>query len=500
MLLVDRLMHKKFLTNAAILIFLNLLIKPFWLLGIDRIVQVKVGPADYGMYYALFNVTILFNIILDFGITNFNNKNIAQNNHLLNKHLSSILLIKGLLAVCYFVVMMGAALILGYRGYELGLLGVLGVNMFLNYFILYLRSNLAGLHLFKTDSVISVLDRMLMILFCGIFLWNTKTADQFNIEWFVGIQTGCYVITAIVTFIIVMNKASFKRLRWNVPFFYMILRKSFPFAILVLLMTFYNRLDAVMIERLLPAGDGEFSGDVQSGIYASSYRLLDAANMIAYLLAAILLPMFARMIKHKENVEELVKISSMLLLAPAVVVASVCFFYSHEVMYMLYADLFKKHPDYLVEAAAIFRVLMLCFAAFASTYIFGTLLTANGSLKQLNAMALCGIVLNLSLNWYLIPKYYAYGSAMASLITQFVLAAVQVIMAVYIFKMRINISLLVRFSLFAGAVMALTYFTKQLTGEWIFNMGIAIAGSGILVFATGLVNIKQVLGLMTNRG
>jgi O-antigen/teichoic acid export membrane protein len=341
---------------------------------------------------------------------------------------------------------------------------------------------------------------MLMILFCGIFLWNAKTADQFNIEWFVGIQTACYVITAIVTFIIVMNKASFKRLRWNVPFFYMILRKSFPFAILVLLMTFYNRLDAVMIERLLPAGDGEFSGDVQSGIYASSYRLLDAANMIAYLLAAILLPMFARMIKHKENVEELVKISSMLLLAPAVVVASVCFFYSHEVMYMLYADLFKKHPDYLVEAAAIFRVLMLCFAAFASTYIFGTLLTANGSLKQLNAMALCGIVLNLSLNWYLIPTDYAYGSAMASLITQFILAAVQVIMAVYIFKMRINIGLLVRFALFAGAVTALTYFSRQLTGQWIFNVGVAIAGSSILVFATGLVNIKQVLGLMTNRG
>jgi O-antigen/teichoic acid export membrane protein len=227
--------------------------------------------------------------------------------------------------------------------------------------------------------------------------------------------------------------------------------------------------------------------------------LLDAANMIAYLLAAILLPMFARMIKHKENVEELVKISSMLLLAPAVVVASVCFFYSHEVMFMLYADLFKKHPDYLVEAAAIFRVLMLCFAAFASTYIFGTLLTANGSLRQLNIMALCGIILNISLNWFLIPNHYAYGSAVASLITQFVLAGVQVIMAVYIFKMRINYSLLIRFALFAGAVGVLTYYSRLLTGQWIFNMGIALAGSGILVFATGLVNIKQVLGLMANR-
>lgn len=493
-------MHKKFLTNVAILIFLNLLIKPFWLLGIDRIVQVKVGPADYGLYYALFNVTILFNIILDFGITNFNNKNIAQNNHLLNKHLSSILLIKLMLMVAYFVVMMSAAVALGYRGYELGLLGVLGVNMFLNYFILYLRSNLAGLHLFKTDSVISILDRALMILVCGIFLWNDATADQFNIEWFVFIQTGCYVATALVTLVIVINKAEFKRLRWNVPFFLMILRKSFPFAILVLLMTFYNRIDAVMIERLLPAGDGEFGGDVQSGIYASSYRLLDAANMIAFLFAAILLPMFARMIKHKENVEELVKISSMLLLAPAVVVGSVCFFYSYDIMSMLYAGLFAKHPGYLTECAAIFRVLMLCFTAFASTYVFGTLLTANGSLKQLNSMALTGIVINIGLNWYLIPRYHAYGSAVSSLITQFFLAGVQVLMAVVIFKMKINWNLLIRFGLFTVAVGVLGYFSRQITEQWIFNMGIVIAGSGILMFATGLIKIKQVTGLLLNRG
>ena len=69
-------MQKKFVTNLALLLFLNLLIKPFWILGIDRSVQNSVGAADYGMYFALFNFSFLLNIILDFGITNFNNKNI----------------------------------------------------------------------------------------------------------------------------------------------------------------------------------------------------------------------------------------------------------------------------------------------------------------------------------------------------------------------------------------------------------------------------------------
>lgn len=48
-------MKKKFVTNLAFLIGVNLLIKPFWIFGIDRTVQNSVGAVDYGIYYALFN-------------------------------------------------------------------------------------------------------------------------------------------------------------------------------------------------------------------------------------------------------------------------------------------------------------------------------------------------------------------------------------------------------------------------------------------------------------
>jgi len=96
-------MHRKFLSSLGLLLFLNLLIKPFWILGIDRAVQNSVSPADYGLYYALFNFSFLFNILLDLGITNLNNKNIAQNHHILNKHLSSIVTLRLLLGIFYFI-------------------------------------------------------------------------------------------------------------------------------------------------------------------------------------------------------------------------------------------------------------------------------------------------------------------------------------------------------------------------------------------------------------
>jgi O-antigen/teichoic acid export membrane protein len=317
-------MRKKFLSNLILLLFLNLLIKPFWILGIDRSVQNIVGAEDYGFYFVLFNFSFLFNILLDFGITNYNNRNIAQHNQLLNKHFSGIVIIKLLLAVVYTIITFSVGLIIGFSSQQLSLLGFMCFNQFLLSFILYLRSNVSGLLMFRTDSFLSVLDRLLMILICGVLIWGHVTTSPFRIEWFVYAQTTAYFLTAAVAMIVVVKKAAFRRLNWNWPFFVMIIKQSFPFAILVLLMTFYNRIDSVMIERLLPTDIGQY----EVGIYASAYRLLDASNMIAYLFAVLLLPLFARMIKNNESVVQVVKLAITLLIIVSSTVAIGSHFYS----------------------------------------------------------------------------------------------------------------------------------------------------------------------------
>ncbi|MCX6286309.1 MAG: oligosaccharide flippase family protein [Bacteroidetes bacterium] len=419
-------MQRKFLTNLSLLLFLNLLIKPFWVFGIDRTVQNLVGVETFGFYFVVFNFSFLFNILLDLGITNFNNRNIAQNHHLLSKHFSGILLMKLLLAFLY----LGATFFVAiwkYNPDQLKILGVLAFNQFLISFILYLRSNISGLLMFKTDSFLSVLDRMLMILFCGILLWGHVTSTPFRIEWFVYSQTAAYVFTALTALLIVIRKAKFKRLNWNWPFFLMIIKQSAPFALLVLFMTFYNRLDPVMLGYLLDKS----KGNEQAGIYASGFRLFDAVNMIAYLFSVLLIPVFSKMIKHKENIVHMVKLSFTMIITPAILIALGSFFYSEEIMALLY-------NAHLHASAHVFQILMGGFVAVSTTYIFGTLLTANGNLKELNIIACCGLLISFSTNLFLIPKYLAIGSAYASLITQFTTAFVQVIVAVKVFKMKPN--------------------------------------------------------------
>ena len=478
-------MQKKFVANLAFLLFMNLFIKSIYILGFETQVQNEVGAASYGIYFAVFNFSFLLTIILDFGITNFNNKNIAQNNHLLTKHFSGLFTLKILLAVIYISVVVVAGFLIGYDTRLMKLLLVQGFNMFLLFFINYLRSNLAGLHLFKTDAVVSILDRSILIVLCIVMLKTDMLKEADGIMYFVYAQTIGYSISVITAFIIILNKTHSFKLKWNWAFSLMILKKSMPFAILTLLMSFYNRIDTVMIERMLPKG----VGDVQSGIYAQAFRLLDATNMIAFLTAGMLLPIFSRMLKHKEAVEPLVKLISTLLLTPAIVIGVGCVFYSKELMGLLY----HVHVE---ESAKIFSLLMLSFIAVSTTYIFGTLLTANGNMKQLNIMAAFGMILNITLNLLLVRQLEAYGSAISSMITQYLTAIIQVIIAQRIFKFKINYKLINTLIMFAIGVVAINYGSRMLNLNWMMSFVIMVATCGLWAFVSGTISIKSIFRIV----
>lgn len=477
-------MQKKFITNLALLLLLNLLIKPFWILGIDREVQNAIGSEGYGLYFALFNFSFLLNSILDIGLTNFNNRNIAQNEHLLSKHFSNIVSLKLLLGVLYIIITLIFAIVFNYNNYEIFLLLILSFNQFLISFVLYLRSNISGLHLFKTDSFISVLDRLVMIVICGVLLWTNIVDGKFKIEWFIYTQTAGYGITAMVAFLVVYKKAGMFKVHWNPSFYISILKKSLPYALLILLMTIYTRSDSVLIERIL----GE-EGAEQSGIYAQSYRLLDAVNMIAYLFSTLLLPIFARMIIQKEAVNQMVNLSLSLILSMAILTAIGSYFYSNELMGMLY-------DHHVLESAKVYGIMMFCFVAMSTTYIFGTLLTANDSLKVLNIISGSGVVMNIILNLILVPKYKAYGAVMSGLITQSYIAISQVIMACRIFKFGINYQLIFKILSFAIGTALIAYFSKNIHYDWRVNFIVMVISSVSWAFMIRMLSVRAIYRIL----
>lgn len=453
-------MQKKFLLNLILLVFLNLLIKSFYILGIDTEVLNRVGAESYGNYFALINFSFLLNILLDLGITNFNTKNIAQHNQLLGKYLPSMLSLRMVLSVFYVSVCLVLGWLWGYSISQLSLLLLLAFNQSIAGFILYFRSNLTGLQLFRQDSFISVLDRALLIIFSAVLLWGNLTQEKLKIEWFVYAQTLAYSISALVAFLIVYSKSGMApkiKLNWSMPFSLLILKQSFPYALLVILMMFSYRSDSVMLEKMLD------DGALQAGIYAQGFRFFEAAYMIPNMFGVLLLPMFSKMIKDKDSIVELLELSVKILLSFGAVLTAVCWFYSYDIMNLRY--------DANIETSATaFSLLMLCFFAISLSYVFGTLLTANGNLKYLNILSASAMFLNIGLNYWLIPDMAAEGSAVASLITQSIFALIQIFIVIKMFRLTFNIKLIAAALLFLGGLICFGYFSKSFFENVWFNI------------------------------
>jgi O-antigen/teichoic acid export membrane protein len=472
-------MQKKFIENLIFLIFINLLIKPFWIFGIDRTIQVAVGDVEYGLYFSLFNFSFIFQIILDFGITNFNNRNISQHSQLMGKYFSSIITFKLLLTLVYLLILFSTGFIIGYSQRAIHFLLFLAINQVLASYILYLRSNISAVQQFKLDGLFSVMDRIFMIILCSMALWGNFFKGHFRIEWYVYIQTISYSITVIIAFLTVYHKAGYVRFTFNRSFFIVIVKNTWPFAVLALLMSVYNRIDGVMIERLLRGNTGRF----EAGIYAQGYRILDAFNMFAFLFATLLLPIFSKMLKQKENVVDMVRTSYSLFFFPAFFLVITCFFYRAEFMNLLYHQTSEYNYN-------VFGLLMINFLATGSVYIFGTLLTANGNLRFLNSISAVGVVLNIALNFFLIQKFHALGAAISTLITQFLLSGWQLIRACNLFKIRISVSYLLKSAFFILLLIGVFYWLKRTDIQWYYEICIATIIGATCILSLRLMRFK----------
>ena len=489
-------MQNRFIKNIIFLLFLNLLVKPFWILGIDREVQNLLGDASYGTYQALFNFSYLFYILLDLGITNFNSRAVAQDPKNLSKHFGGLTEIKLLLGLLYACVIFVVGYFCGYNeGLKLKLLFWCGLNQILLSFILFLRSNIQGLLLFKQDSILSVFDRVLAIVIMCLVLWSGWfPRERFNAIWYLQAQTLAYICTLLFALTVVLRHAENISFKINIQFFKEILKQSLPFALLVLLMSVYSRIEPVLLERLLD------DKGIQAGIYSRAYRLFDAGNNISNLFAIMLLPMFTATLKNKPELNNLIKTSFNVIVAMAGIVLVLCVFFNHEIMQMMYnPEEAETHAAYYLrinQYAKVFPLLMGSFFCLSTTYVFGTLLTANGSLKQLNIVAAAGVVINILLNLVIIPRFQAFGAACTSLFVQTFTALLQYLLAKRILHFNMGRRYWFHIFLFAGTIILVTFLIKQLNINWIIGFCLAFAINCGAIFFTRLLRFQEIASLV----
>ncbi len=468
-------MQGKFLSTLLLSLVLNLLIKPISLFGIDAAVQNRVGATEYGLYFSLLNLSVLFNILIDLGINNYTIRTMAQDPYAATKHVGRIMVLRGILFLVYSIFTLCIAVFIGYHGYELHLMVVLIFNQLLIMFTAYARSYFSGLHYFKTDAILSVLDRFLLIFICGFVLYSSFFTAEFQIEWYIWIQTICYAITLLVALFLLSRIIHLNHFTFDRKFSGTVIKQSLPYAALILLMLLYTRSDSVILERL------HETGRFEAGVYAQGFRLLDALYMFGMVFAGLLFPMFSRLLKQSnKEIIPLLQTSGNLLIGGCSVLIIALYFNAELVLGWIY-------ENNVYYSAQSFRWLMLGFFGISLNFIFGTLLSANGNFKELNYLAAAAVFFNIGMNLFMAPLYGSTGIGVTFFITQLAVAIAQLFIA----KEKIGFHFIPKFI----GVHLLLIATLVLIGllisssEMLFITQLILGG--ILLLALRIIDIKE---------
>lgn len=442
-----------FFKGLSWLLLLNLLIKPVWIFAIDRKVQNLVGHEQYGTYFAILNLSIVFSFIADAGLANMLTQRIAGKTMLGTRQ---FLLVKLMLLLLYIVVCCLAGWISGITEWRLFLYIIL-VQSLASLF-LFFRSLLAANQLFKTDAFFSVADKALMIFLCSGFIygwWQPISLQLFLQLQVVSISIALSALLAYSLHRQLIEPGKKEKLS-------QIVKWIMPFATIILLMSMHYRLDGFLLERIRP------DGAMQAGIYAAAFRLLDAANMIGYLTASFLVPFIARNKDNDKLLKDVLINSQHLLVAIAIFISCFALSFAPWIQALLY------HTGSPLTS----EVIQLCLAVLPAYYlihIYGSALTATSNFRLFTAILVMAVIINIVLNFLLIPSLGAKGCCIAALVSQYSCAIGCYLAATKKLKLQRSLQPWLTYPVSAGIFLLILFLLKMaIHSVWVILAVIAL--------------------------
>jgi O-antigen/teichoic acid export membrane protein len=385
---------------------LQLLIKCIWVFVIDRNAQNSFGVETYGRYFAYMQLLTILVMIADAGLHNYATKYIAEQK--INYLPKEIYYAKLICTVVYLLISTTLLLVIPKDVPQKILYILVVVLQLFNSYFLWSRSILRGYLLNKQDAIVTTIDKTVVAIFALIAWLYYK--QYINVYAFVWVQImGLIVALFYSQFIIPSNqhnvhdhlpKKSIKK----------VMRKAMPLGVLLLLMTAVYRQDAYILALLHP------EKSAAAGLYATGFRLLDAANMLGYIIATYF---FSFCVVHASQIDFIRKtafnITKVLMFVSAV---GIVFFiiFSKQISMLLY------HTQYN-GVVVLIKYIMIVFPALLLVHIYGTILTTRNNVWPFIIITAIACVLNLVTNVLLIPKFDILGTLLAAIITQYMYAA-----------------------------------------------------------------------------
>ena len=388
---------RRLIENLGFLLLINLISKPLWLLA-EQEVQDRLGHATWGTFAALLSLGFLLRPVGELGIAQYTIKTIAGEHRYYRSLFGRALLLKLWLNMLYMGVTIGVGYALGYRGEWLIILSLVGVFYVCLNYLEQFRAGLQAFQKFKLDGLASITDKTLMMLVLLLFFYG----GWLTMQRFV-VATVLTVVFATLLFgLIVFKKFGLPTLQLSRVRVAHLLRKSWPFALMVVLFGTNERINQLMLERL--------ASGYENGIYVAAYRWIAAIQMYLWTILPVFYAKFAaNLTKPIATRQSLFNTGHALVYLPLLFAFGFIWFYGEKLFF-----LFDNSTPAAIAAMTTNLRILAGFMWFNAAFtIFSTYLTATGHERFVSYMLVVVIALSVVANFVFIPIYGAVAASWA---------------------------------------------------------------------------------------
>ena len=200
-----------------------------------------------------------------------------------------------------------------------------------------------------------------------------------------------------------------------------LIQEGFPLALTALSWIVYFKIDVLMIGNLLDR--------TQSGYYEVAYKILE----LTFLIPNVIMSVYFRELVLKQGTAEAIRTfwkGAFFLLVPSLAVLLMS-----QLIVPHAVDLFLR-PDQKI-VASVFGILAWSIPVCYLGHLTTQMLVVQGRRKTYLAIMLSGALINVLLNYYLIPEFLMDGAAYATLITEgFILISTGLVCILLLYNSR----------------------------------------------------------------
>ena len=361
----------------------------------------KLGDVGLGKYSFAFSFASIFLFLADFGLPTLITKDVAKNKKLAKGHLTKTYTLKMVLNILTLIITL-AAIVISKKDNETVLLVMLAaIAMFFYNFGGVFRSIFQAYEIMKFE-VISKITERIIAAGIGIFLL-LKGYGIFALFWALVLSNVVYY-----TLLHIFNSKKITQtgINFDMVYWKKVIKDSFPFWLTLIFVSFYVRIDTVML--------GFMKDYAVTGWYNAAYRIIDVCVRMLFLPIIAVFPAFSKF--HSVSLEKiklLYEKSFYYMLVFSIPLVAGLVILAQKIILTIYGSQFVN---------SIIALQILGFALFFTSlnYLMGYLLNSIEKGKIFTITTGISTALNITLNFILIPRYSYIGAGFATVASELV--------------------------------------------------------------------------------